>query len=151
MIRNAVQADAVQLVDMIYEMHRLSTYAEGHSVPNPDRIVKTLVHVLGNPESQCVLVNMDRDGRMTGLLYGYTEQVLFGDELWFHEQVFYIRHEYRTYPLMRSYVNALQDWCSHRGVCRIQCGNGFTRDPRIDVLYKRLGFSPVNTVYAKRI
>ncbi len=151
MVRTAVQADAVQLVDVIYEMQTLSTYARGHAVLNPDRIVKTLTYVLSNPDTQCVLVDSDSDGRMTGLLYGYTEQVLFGDELWFHEQVFYIRQEYRTYPLMRSYFTALQEWCSHRGVCRIQCGNGFTRDPRIDVLYKRLGYTPVNTVYAKRM
>lgn len=150
-MRIAGQADAVQLVDLIYEMRALSTYADGHAPLNTDRIATTLVHVLSNPTTQCCLVDAESDDRLNGILYGYVEQTLFGDELWFHEQVFYIREEYRSFPLMRRYVKALQDWCGEHGVCRIQCGNGFTQDPRIGGLYKRLGFAPVNTVYAKRV
>lgn len=150
-VRIAQESDAVQLVDLMFEMHRISTYAEGHGHLNPDRVTTTLVRVLTTPATQCCLVAAADDGRLMGLLYGYIEDALFDQEKWFHEQVFYIREEYRSFILMRAYVNALQQWCKRRGVCRIQCGNGFTRDPRIDTLYKRLGFAPVSMTYAKRI
>lgn len=150
-VRLINEADAVQIVDLMYEIHGRAVYVRGHSKLNPDRVGDVIVWSLRNPHSAPCFVNEAQDGRLTGMLYGTVENTLFGDEKWFHERVFYIREEYRSYRRMRAYMDALQEWAGQEGITRLEFGNAFQPDPRLSLLYKHMGFNIVNTVYARRV
>lgn len=141
--------DVKQAVDLLYEAGSHAAYGSGLQLDG-QIVSRAMTASISRPEYCPCFVHEDGD-ILTGVLFGVVVDTWFKDERWFEEKLFYIRPKYRTYPLARAYVGALEEWCRENGIRCIEVSNASSRDPRLDRLYKRLGYSHVNTVHAKRL
>lgn len=150
-----LQADDVtDLVDLIYDVYGAQEYSNGSPPLTVEGLQRTIIWSLHTPEAAPTFVHDADPGtgdRLSGFLFGHVVDTLFGDEKWFREQVFYIRPLHRSMKLVQAYVDAVEDWCKEQGIPRVELGNGVSQDIRINRLYRRLGYYPVNQVYARRI
>jgi len=150
-IRLLQAGDVTDLVDMIYDVYGVQEYTHGSPGPTVEGLQRTIIWSLNTPEAAPTFVHDADSGGLSGFLFGHVCDTLFGDEKWFREQVFFIRPKHRSLPLAQAFVDAVEDWCKEQGIPRVELGNGVNQDARITRLYRRLGYYPVNTVYARRI
>lgn len=141
--------DVEQAVDLVYEAHHSALMSRGLAL-NSGIMARTMAQSISTPERCPCFVH--EDGlKLTGMLFGMVYDTWFVDHKWFEERVFYIRPEYRTYALAKAYIKALEEWCKEQSIKQIELNNASTRDPRMNLFYRRLGYSHVNTTHAKRL
>lgn len=149
-IRLLRDTDVLNIIDMIYEIYATPEYPKDTPL-TVDAVSNLVYRSITKPEVAPCFVHDDVDDKLGGLFFGTVEYAFFSDELWFTERTFYIRPKLRSFRLACDYIHAVEQWCKQHKIKRIELGNGLTRDPRIDVLYKKFGYQQVNVLHAKRI
>lgn len=153
-IRMLQDRDVTDIVDLIYDVYEGAQYTEGSGPLAPQAVKATILEALNRPDYFPCFVHDAPDGsgdRLSGFLYGHVVTTLFDNERWFREQVFYVRPTHRSLQLATAFVTAVEEWCRENKIVRVELGNGVSQDLRINRLYRRLGYDPVNTTYARRL
>lgn len=149
-IRLIQEADCPEVLAMVQAHHRESNYAAIAGPLDPACVAKGMAAAVYQPETNPCFVHED-DGVIAGMLHGMVYPNYFSGVPVFECLSFYIRPAYRSYSLMKSFINACSEWCAEQHIAYMEFGNATTMDTRIDAMFSRLKFQHVNRVYVRRV
>ncbi|MBI5329540.1 MAG: GNAT family N-acetyltransferase [Betaproteobacteria bacterium] len=146
-IRLAEKADAAAVLALGRLMHEESRF---RAYPlNPVKSMQLFDELLGHPGRAILLLAVQEDGAVTGMLGGYLTGLFFADAVVAQEQVFYVHPEARGGAAALKLLLAFRAWTEKQGAAEIHIGvsSGIDLD-RFDRLMQRLGFTCSGSNYA---
>lgn len=142
MVRNATAEDLTRLVQLARRLHSQSDWAW---VPfSPSALRKSLSQMIRSPEF-CILV-AEKDGEMTGLLFGMVDQVLYGNTLYATDI------EFAAESGGDELLDAFRQWAKQRGAKVVVMGvSDSGREAAKDRFFRKHGLVKTGGLYQERI
>lgn len=148
-IRMLTANDVSEVVAIIDEVSAATAYGDVTTRVQTDRIADMLQECIFTPDMfPCFVYG---DDHIRGLLYAAVYPNYYTGELWFECRVLYVRQEYRSMRVVRALMDTATEWCREQNVVWMEFGNAVSRDERIGMMFKRMGYAQVNTVYGRRL
>lgn len=117
----------------------------------PDRLSYLLRHNHGNASYFQAWVLVTDDNKIVGGVAGYCTQGMLTWQYIASDSFLFIIEEYRSLKRAVALVNAYKKWALARGATLVTASvRGGYRPEEFDRFMKRLGFSPVGTIYHLR-
>lgn len=144
MIRNAVESDIPNLVEMGQKLHDESTYK--HVTYSPERVAVTCRLMMNSG----FLVVAEKDNEVIGVMMGDIYTPWYSTDSMGIDYSLYIYPEHRSGITAMRMIKKFEQWCIGRGVKQIRPGIG-TGDLSVSRLYKALGYKSVGEWFLKDI
>lgn len=144
-IRKAVAADAPDLLDLAREMHRNSTYKW---LDFDDGKVLRMYSTLAQTGYLRVAVVQ---GKIAGAMAAYMTEYFFGKDKLAQELGLYVRQERRGGMAAIKLVRDMVKWAYTEGAKEIVAGTTAVLDPRIALIYTRVGFKGAGDLLKMRV
>jgi GNAT superfamily N-acetyltransferase len=148
-VRPGRHEDVEHILDLGAQMHEEGAYA---FLPfDREKVRQLILEMIGDPETQCVLV-AEEGGRPVGGLLGYLDGYFFCDEKLACDLVLFIERPHRGGTAAARLIRAFRQWATERGARELclAISTGVEAD-RIGRLYERMGLRRVGGVYKQRL
>ncbi len=149
-IRHATSEDMPKILDLGRVLHMESAFRDYPLDAN--RVREAIGQVLGNPGLACLLLAVNRDGAVAGMLAARMGNLFYFDKQVAQEQMFYVHPAWRGTSAAIKLLIACRKWARNRGadefIVSINSGVGIEKLPR---LMKRLHFNQLGMSFSLRL
>lgn len=144
MIRALMPSDVFQVANLAEQMHAEGRYKNVKF--DKKKVINGILLQLAN----MVLVGFveEKNKRIVGAVIGFVDQYFFSEDYLLRDRGFFVLPDYRKSKsgskLLQAYVSAGRKL----GLKEILIANSYLDDPNaLDLLYKKVGFDKVGSVY----
>lgn len=143
MIRRATPDDTGRLIEMGQRFVAETEYA-GMIVARPERLAATISGVLANPDG--VILVSDAEGVVSGMIAMLAYEHPYSGERMAFEVVWWVDPEARGCGV--RLLKAAEQWARDHGAVAMQM---VAPNEQVGALYRRLGYSPVETSFQRSL
>ena len=143
MIRRATPDDTGRLIEMGQRFVAETEYA-GMIVVRPERLAATIAGVLAHPDG--VILVSDTEGGVSGMIAMLVYDHPYSGERMAFEVVWWVDPEARGGGV--RLLKAAEQWARERGSIAMQM---VAPNEQVGALYRRLGYSPVETSFQRSL
>jgi GNAT superfamily N-acetyltransferase len=147
-IRNATEADVDTIVKMARHFIAFAPHAAVAEYTDED-----LAHAARSCMQHGLLIVAEQDGEIIGMLLGIVSGLWFAPRtLWASELAWWVEPAARGGTAGIRLVTAFQDWAREKGAKVVAMSSlHLDHDSRVGNVLERMGFSPSEHTYIKRI
>ena len=143
MIRQARHTDTVRLMEMGARFIAETSYARLVAA-DPSRMLSIVEGVLA--ASNGAIFVSDIDGSLTGMIGVLVYPHPFSNELTGFDLFWWVEPEARGHGV--RLMRAAEEWAKDRGATKMQM---VAPSPRVETLYARLGYEPIEVAYQRSL
>lgn|SRR3990167_1710097 len=138
-IRPMTEHDIQAILTMGQAMHQESAYRD--MVFSEEKCKKLITHLIASPLA-FVVVAVDGDGKLCGIMAAHISQHYFSDDYLIEDYLLYVRPENRGGTIAIRLVSQFVQWAEkQKGVKMIMCGISTEIDTEKGIkLYQHFGF-----------
>jgi len=138
MIRRANVLDIEGMLALGYRAH-----ARAQNYPPIDDLSCKRMAAMAVQSKQYIVLVDDVGGVITGMIFGTTDRLAYSTARYATDVLFIAERPGSGIAMLRQFI----EWAKKQNVWEITCGNSAGDDPRMDNLYRRLGFTKIGGLF----